>query len=200
MGSKSRDERLPPARLSAKLSEVPRWVVILVVASCCAACTQSETPGASSNGGASSDPGLVLDVPGFEPDCVGGAAGATPGTTANAGESPTLGGDACVPSVSRDYLNDVAPILSSCHGEVCHGGAFLQASQLQTLIGAPAAECCGTRELIAPGHPDQSYVLDKVRGNRLCSGARMPLGGPYLSAEQVQILSDWICEGARLPR
>ena len=141
----------------------------------------------------------MLNVPGFEPDCTGGAAGAAPSMDANAAGGAAVEANACIPSVARDYLSDVAPILSACHGEVCHGGAFLQASQLQTLIGAPAAECCGTRALIAPGHPEQSYVLDKVRGDRLCSGARMPLGGPYLSPEQVQILSDWICGGARLP-
>jgi hypothetical protein len=134
----------------------------------------------------------LLDVPdsgtscgGAEPDASGGASNAGAGGFA-----------ACVPTAVRDYASEVQPVLSACHGEVCHGGAFLVPAQLMMLVGAATRECCGRRRLIVPGQPEQSYVLDKVSGQNLCDGSRMPLGGPYLTPSQVQILSDWICEGA----
>ncbi len=138
------------------------------------------------------DGGLLLDVPRADSGCGGADA------EANAGAPSTDAGGAphCVPSAIRDYQTEVRPVLGACHGEVCHGGTFLVSSQLTTLLNATAKECCGHRQLIVPGHPEQSYVLAKVQGKNVCDGARMPLGGPYLADSDIQVLSDWICEGA----
>ncbi len=169
---------------------------VLALCGVLAACSPTSSSGAAT-GGSSGSGGLILEVPAIMPDCVGGADDAPGASSMNAGGAASVE-PGCVPSAERDYEADVAPVLSACHGEVCHGGAFLQRSQLSRLIGAPSAECCGTRLLIAPGHPERSYVLDKVRGTPVCGGERMPFDGPYLSDAQIQVLSDWICEGAPL--
>jgi hypothetical protein len=47
---------------------------------------------------------------------------------------------------------------------------------------------------IVPGSPCRSVMVQKLRGT--FTGAQMPKGGPYWSPEQVQLLMDWIAEGA----
>ena len=50
--------------------------------------------------------------------------------------------------------------------------------------------------IVVPGKPCQSILLQKV-GQAPPFGARMPLDGPpFLTAEERQIIADWIAEGA----
>lgn len=49
---------------------------------------------------------------------------------------------------------------------------------------------------INPGNPDDSYLLRKVLGTPGITGAQMPLGGPFLSTEDIQTITDWIAAGA----
>jgi hypothetical protein len=62
------------------------------------------------------------------------------------------------------------------------------------LVGVPS-EQCAQRLLVSPGNPGESYLLDKIVGQNLCSGTQMPKSAP-LSASQIQAVSDWICTGA----
>jgi hypothetical protein len=39
--------------------------------------------------------------------------------------------------------------------------------------------------------------LRKLLGRNLCGGAQMPLGGAPFNADELQAVSDWICQGAR---
>jgi hypothetical protein len=51
--------------------------------------------------------------------------------------------------------------------------------------------------IIVPGQPCESVLLQKV-GEGPPYGARMPLNGPtYLEDEDLEVISDWIFEGAR---
>ncbi|MEM9488752.1 MAG: c-type cytochrome domain-containing protein [Myxococcota bacterium] len=51
--------------------------------------------------------------------------------------------------------------------------------------------------VITPGQPCTSILIQKVSSGPPF-GARMPLNGPpFVSAEQRQVISDWIAEGAR---
>jgi hypothetical protein len=47
------------------------------------------------------------------------------------------------------------------------------------------------------GRPDESFLLVKLDGPPPGQGSRMPLGGPFLSAAEVQLIRDWIAQGAR---
>lgn len=49
-------------------------------------------------------------------------------------------------------------------------------------------------DIIVPGKPCESALVQKLKGTY--GGARMPKGGPYWTAEQIQLLIDWIAEGA----
>ncbi|HEY3256160.1 MAG TPA: hypothetical protein VGJ91_19510, partial [Polyangiaceae bacterium] len=66
---------------------------------------------------------------------------------------------------------------------MCHD--FTTAGLLAT-IGLPSLECCGQKSLIVAGAPGQSYLLDKLRGEHLCGGVRMPMDKPPLSDGDIQ--------------
>ena len=51
-------------------------------------------------------------------------------------------------------------------------------------------------DIVVPNQPCDSVLLQKVSAGPPF-GSRMPLDGPPLSAEQRQIIGDWIAEGAR---
>ena len=63
-----------------------------------------------------------------------------------------------------------------------------------SLINAASTRKPGAT-LVIPGAPDKSYIVSKIEGTS-DTGARMPLGGPYLTEGQILILKRWIAEGA----
>lgn len=50
---------------------------------------------------------------------------------------------------------------------------------------------------IEPGSPEESYLYLKITGNASISGSQMPLGRSPLSKEQMDLIRDWILEGAQ---
>lgn len=89
-----------------------------------------------------------------------------------------------------------------CARAGCHAagsapsGLVLEAGQSYgNLVGRPATEN-GTLARVAPGNPDRSYLILKLRGDPSITGERMPLGGPYLTAEQIEGIAGWIRAGA----
>ena len=62
-------------------------------------------------------------------------------------------------------------------------------------VNAPSAQLEG-EVLVVPGDPDTSYLLAKIRGDERIRGARMPIGRSPLTAEEEQIIADWIAAGA----
>ena len=55
--------------------------------------------------------------------------------------------------------------------------------------------------LISPGAPEQSYLVKKIRGDEDISGGQMPLNGPpYLDESQIQLVIDWVNDGAPPPQ
>ncbi|HVM96780.1 MAG TPA: hypothetical protein VMT89_10340 [Candidatus Acidoferrales bacterium] len=49
---------------------------------------------------------------------------------------------------------------------------------------------------VDPGHPENSFLLMKLTGPPLGAGSRMPLTGPLLSGDEIQLIHDWILQGA----
>jgi hypothetical protein len=49
-------------------------------------------------------------------------------------------------------------------------------------------------DIVVPGQPCKSAIVQKLKGTY--EGGRMPKGGPYWTAEQIQLMIDWIAEGA----
>lgn len=96
---------------------------------------------------------------------------------------------------SVSYKTDVVPLIGHCGGELCHGGLG-PSWPYAAIVGKPGSECSDHRLLVAPGDPGNSYLLEKLEGIHMCMGERMPRGGPYFTAAQLQTITDWICNGA----
>ncbi len=47
-----------------------------------------------------------------------------------------------------------------------------------------------------PGNPDQSYLIQKIEGHAAV-GARMPLGAPPLPQSTIDVIRQWIANGAQ---
>jgi hypothetical protein len=97
-------------------------------------------------------------------------------------------------SASIDYNNQVKPIINknciSCHGGVKKQGGFSllfeQEAKGPTKSGNPA---------IIPGHPEQSSFIQRLHSKD--AEEKMPYQRPELNKEEIQILTQWVKEGAQ---
>jgi hypothetical protein len=83
----------------------------------------------------------------------------------------------------------------NCHGSDA-GGLTLTASasaNYRELVNVPSDDV-PLLDRVTPGNAGDSYLVRKLEGTG--SGARMPLGGPALSAADLQAIKDWINAGA----
>ena len=95
-----------------------------------------------------------------------------------------------------------------CHGTNPIGDALVLSSVAQaraTLFNSDSTpkltyELPGTfpNYRIVPGSPDSSYLFQKISYASPKSGVRMPQGGPYLTAAQINVIRRWIEKGAPL--
>jgi len=129
------------------------------------------------------------------------ATACTPIGTGNGGDQASCprGSEISEPTVS--YANDVVPLLSrsgclstGCHGDIFPSSMFTLWTYENSFVPgdeASALELCP----IVPGDPDSSYMLEKLRPAPR-SGVRMPVIGPPLSDEEIELIATWIREGA----
>ena len=105
-------------------------------------------------------------------------------------------------SIQRDIFDKVdsagRPACTGCHvpgGRAASTRLFLTADvAYDNLVNVPARFRPGAT-LVIPGDPDNSYVIHKLEGRNI-TGARMPLGGPFLTEGQMLIIKRWIALGA----
>jgi mono/diheme cytochrome c family protein len=106
-------------------------------------------------------------------------------------------------STGVSFRNIVQPIFSqSCI--VCHQGSFPSgglslepAVVFSELVNVPGTE--SNLKLVEPGAPEKSYLINKLNGTQVAAGgggAQMPFGQPPLSQAQIDLISQWISEGA----
>jgi hypothetical protein len=107
------------------------------------------------------------------------------------------------PPQQVSFSSQIQPIFTaSCAGAACHdsvmpadGLPLTPGSSYASLVGVSSTQCTSVR-LVAPGAPDQSYLVWKLQGSGACFfGSRMPKSAP-LSASQIQLVRDWIVNGA----
>lgn len=98
------------------------------------------------------------------------------------------------------YTNVLAPCAAACHKP---GGSYAaldlstKAIAFGSVVGkaAPGA-CASAGQLVTPGNCETSVLYKKLTPTPGC-GAQMPLGGPYLSASNLDALCQWIKAGAK---
>lgn len=107
------------------------------------------------------------------------------------------------PAPTVSFQNDVLPILASngCSSSSCHGNASNPSSGFSVLnatsiLGpgnwAIQLETCD----VIRGNPEDSFLIKKLLGTAE-RGAQMPLGGSPLSDADLDVIEQWILEGAR---
>ena len=63
------------------------------------------------------------------------------------------------------------------------------------LVNVPSRQQPGLM-LVAPGDPDNSYLIHKLEGRSGITGLRMPRTPPYLTDGQLRVIRRWIENGA----
>lgn len=120
-------------------------------------------------------------------------AGLPEGAAAVAGEAaaaPALP----APGESVSYMH-VAPILAQrcakCHTDQ---GLMGPAPEGYRLDSYAATIATGDRVRVVPGHPDASELVRRIRGQ---ARPMMPFDGPpYLDADEVRVVEQWVAQGA----
>ncbi len=102
-------------------------------------------------------------------------------------------------SEDASFGADILPLINGC---TCHLGAQpssglgLQADSAHgNLVNVPSNQYPALDQ-VEPGTPDDSYFLLKVRDSYPPVGSQMPSMGPTLSPEEVDLIVDWITQGA----
>ncbi|MBL8890249.1 MAG: hypothetical protein JNL67_09730 [Planctomycetaceae bacterium] len=92
------------------------------------------------------------------------------------------------------FSKDIAPLLAeSCNG--CHiagnnlrGGLSVE-SYVRLMRGGDSGA------IVVAGNPEESLLIKKLKGT--ADGQQMPINRPKWTAEQIELISTWIREGAR---
>jgi hypothetical protein len=131
----------------------------------------------------------------------GGCAGNGEGLDEN-GRPPGEGGGGG-PGAGAEFtqIQDTifTPICTACHaGAAAPQGLRLDAgNSFALLVGIPSVEVPSVLR-VAPGDPDGSYLVQKIQGTAAV-GERMPLGGPPLPQASIDLVRQWIAQGAPAP-
>ena len=63
------------------------------------------------------------------------------------------------------------------------------------LVNVPSVQVA--LNLVMPGDAENSYLIHKLDGRSGIVGDRMPTNGPFLTTAQIDVIEQWINDGAR---
>ena len=157
-------------------------VVLLLIAGLLSACASPATSTPASQ----PSEAAATQAPATEAPATAPAAAATDTSAPAAGETPTAGAASGGATVS--LATDIMPLLESrCIN--CHGGERTQEGlDLKTHAAIMAGSENGP--VVTPGDAANSSLAQMV------IEGKMPKRGPKLTPDQVQLLVDWINQGA----
>ncbi len=101
--------------------------------------------------------------------------------------------------------NVFTPVCSGCHSgpassDVNDLPAGMDLSSLSlsfmSLVDVPSLQD-GAFDRVEPGDPDASYLIQKLEGTA-STGGRMPFGGPFLPQSDIDVIRQWIDDGAQM--
>jgi hypothetical protein len=127
----------------------------------------------------------------------GGCAGNGEGLDENG--RPLGGGGQAPLAANLQSIQDhvFTPICTQCHAGAAAPLGFRldQDSAYAMLVNAPSSEVSSLQR-VTPGDPDASYLIQKLEG-AAAVGAQMPLGQPPLPQETIDVIRQWIANGAQ---
>lgn len=131
----------------------------------------------------------------------GGGGGGGGGSNDDGSTGDPYGGGGAPPTLQADFKsiqdNVFTPICTACHvGASAPQGLRLDdANAYALLVGVASAEQPQLLR-VDPGDPDQSYLIQKLEGTAAVGG-RMPLNGTPLSQADIDVIRQWIVDGAQ---
>jgi methionine-rich copper-binding protein CopC len=131
---------------------------------------------------------------------VAGCAGNGNGLDANG--NPVTPGSSGTEPLTADFQsiqdNIFTPICSKCHaGAGAPEGLQLDATHsYAALVGVPSTEQPSVMR-VAKGDPANSYIIRKLEDAPGITGQQMPFGGPYLPQSTIDVIAQWITNGAQ---
>jgi hypothetical protein len=131
---------------------------------------------------------------------LGACAGSGQGLDANG--NPIGSGGTPPEALSADFKsiqdNVFTPICVHCHsGASAPQGLQLdEAHSYALLVGVASAEQ-PSLDRVSAGDPNSSYLIMKLTGAAGIVGAQMPFGGPYLPESTINVIRQWIADGAQ---
>lgn len=121
------------------------------------------------------------------------------------GAAPAFTGGITCNDVIAPVPASIEPLLQRSCGlaRSCHAGDFPQAGldlstldgAFRTAVGRPATQA-PSMALIAPGKPEQSYVLQKIRNMQQVGTAMPPPPSAPLCEAKLRAIEAWIRDGA----
>jgi len=108
------------------------------------------------------------------------------------------------PPQQVSFASQIQPILSAtCTSAQCHDSVMSQENLDLTSTKAfgelvnVASRQCPTTQRVKPSAPTESYLVFKLQGNGPCfQGSKMPKPPQTISSAQLQLVRDWIANGA----
>lgn len=156
-----------------------KFIILILIAGLLSACGSQPTAAPASP--PTEEPAPATETPASPPTSVDTA---VPPTEASV-EAPTA---EVVASTGISFTNDILPILQSrCLN--CHGGDRVEEGLIINTYGDLMAGS-DNGPVIIPGNADGSLLVELV------ATKEMPKRGPKLTPPQVQLIIDWINQGA----
>ncbi len=115
------------------------------------------------------------------------------GNCGDGGSSPTDPGDDDLPQESVDYGTQVQPVFDS-YCVNCHGGVSTNGNLVLTSYSSLMSGNSSNGPVVTAGDGEGSILIRKLRGTTV--GSQMPPGGIPLSNATIDLISQWIDEGA----
>lgn len=121
----------------------------------------------------------------------------------DAGTEPT--GTNGPPPAEISFSQQIQPIFNSNGCVSCHGGSgglFLTAGQsYNNLVNVNAQAGCTTKKRVLPGNPNESVLYIRISANtpdtECGPNSRMPQGSPRLPQSTIDLVREWIAQGAK---
>ena len=119
----------------------------------------------------------------------------TPSTTPTTPTTPATGNlTATLSSIQSEVFN---PSCVAHHGpSVAEAGLDIsEGRSFENLVNVTSAQV--GLDLVEPNDAENSYLIHKLDGRAGIVGARMPPNGPFITEEALDIIKQWINEGAQ---
>jgi hypothetical protein len=103
------------------------------------------------------------------------------------------------PATTVSFRNDIRPLMARTPGGcgACHLGRITSGLDLSSYASLRRGGINTGTRVVVPGEPCNSVIVQKI-GRTPPFGSRMPFNGPpYFTGPEIQLVSDWIAEGAQ---